>query len=402
LLSKFRGIIFFMKRIKLILSSIRNNLDNNTRLRWLLNIGIIGLLAGLLLSSDAWSTERTLPFSPIMSTLEMSSGAHDALFLIVIITLVLCLFRFRMRNHLMTIGLISLLLLILLDITRLQPWILHYAAILIFFSSFIHKKHLSETKVLDAARLIIGGIYFWSGIQKINPRFFSEIFPWFTQHLASPFGEPGLAVALALGLFVPYIELGFALGFFSKRFRKVALAGSLGMLIIIMASIGPTGHNWNIPVWPWNIAIFSMVIILFWGENFSLSEFISRIRHSSLAWIVIAVFWIMPAGNLVGLTDHYLSWSLYSGTVPEASILGNQEFLTTLSPAAYNGELLFGNWAIENFNLVPYPQNRVFIDIFERLCNDNQAQPMTLLIQSNKSGTTPPANQTRYKCNEVK
>ena len=166
------------------------------------------------------------------------------------------------------------------------------------------------------------------------------------------------------------------------------------MLIVVLSSIGPFGHGWNSSVWPWNIAIFSMVILLFYGYRFSFSDFINQIRGNWLAYMMIFVFWIMPAGNLFGLTDNYLSWSLYSGKVPEASIQGNQEFLLSISQKAKDGELTFVQWTLDDLNLVPYPENRVFLDVFKNLCANNTT-PLTLTIREY------PDNEVIYECNSI-
>ncbi len=254
---------------------------------------------------------------------------------------------------------------------------------------------------MDAARLIVGGIYFWSGIQKLNLRFFTEIFPWFTESLWQPFGDTGVYLVIfivLIALFVPFIEALIAIGFFVRRFRSLAITGSILMFITVMIGVGPFGNNWNISVWPWNIAMLGMVFILFSSFKLNFTEFVSRLRKNKLAWIVIFIFWVVPAGNFVGITDNYLSWSLYSGTVPEASILGNQFFLTSLSPLAKDDELLFKHWTTDELNLVPYPENRVFIDIFEQLCNRYNPQPITLIIKSYSVRNIESVRS--YECNE--
>lgn len=371
-----------------------NKIPEETKVLYLQTIAIAGLITSLLLSAKAWSTERSFPLSPVFSGPEVSAGLHDGLFLITILSLAGGLFRTQFRKYLIALGLVSLLTLVSLDINRLQPWVLHYFAILFLFSSFVSKRFFTALSVLNVARIIVGGIYFWSGIQKINYRFFTEIFPWFTEHLWSPFGLAGAYTIVFIGLFVPFIESFFALGLFTRKFRNISITGSVLMLIVVLSSIGPFGHGWNSSVWPWNIAIFSMVILLFYGYRFSFSDFINQIRGNWLAYMMIFVFWIMPAGNLFGLTDNYLSWSLYSGKVPEASIQGNQEFLLSISQKAKDGELTFVQWTLDDLNLVPYPENRVFLDVFKNLCTNNTT-PLTLTIREY------PDNEVIYECNSI-
>jgi len=241
-------------------------LEDKQRLYWIQNILIAGLLFGLLLSSSAWSTDRTYPLTPIINDFEISSESQDLLFLIKLISLVIGLLSIRFRRHLLGVALLSLTTLVLLDITRLQPWILHYGAILFLFSFLIPHKYYSKSNILNALRIIIVGIYFWSGIQKINSRFFTEIFPWFTEPIWMPFGEIGAYLIIIIALFVPFIEAGMAVGLLTKKFRNISIIGCGMMLLTVILSIGPLGHNWNSSVWPWNFAIFAMVFLLFVGE----------------------------------------------------------------------------------------------------------------------------------------
>lgn len=366
---------------KKLLRRTLTSLSEQTRVFWLQTIALVGLLSSLLLSASAWSAERTFPLTPILGELETSHLSQDGLFFITIFSLATGIFRTKFRKYLITLGLVSLMIFVALDITRLQPWILHYCAVLFLFSAFVSKGSFTAPNILNVARIIVGGIYFWSGIQKLNYRFFTEVFPWFTEHLWSPFGLTGAYAIVFIGLFVPFIEAFFALGLYTKRFRKISIIGSIMMLILVLSSIGPFGHSWNSSVWPWNIAIFSMVIILFFGTNFSLRDFLNQICTSRLAYLMIFIFWIMPAGNLFGLTDNYLSWSLYSGKVPEAYLQGSQDFLETLSPSAKAGELSFVQWTLSDINLVPYPEKRVFIDVFSSICNNNKDQHLTLTIE---------------------
>lgn len=369
------------------------------RYQLLHSITVIGLVASIFLSHAAWSTDRTYPLSPLVAGISAPGYVHTGLLLLTILSLVYSLFSTRLCPLLLTLGTGALSILVLLDITRLQPWVFHYVAILLLFSLAV-PRHYTETRVLDAARIVLAGIYFWSGVQKLNARFFSEIFPWFTEKLWLPFGNTGLSVALFVGLLVPFIEALFALGFLTKRFRTGALVGAACMLVLVLASIGPTGHNWNSSVWPWNIAIFGTAVTLFWGLETTFVAFIIRQRHNVLAWVMGFVFWLLPLGNFVGLTDNYLSWSLYSGKVPEAAILGNQEFLQTISPTAADDELRFIRWSMNDLNLVPYPEKRVFISLFDSVCQTYPDEPLTLKIESNFGGNSNFNHQRSYSCNE--
>lgn len=390
-----------MKSLKKFTENTSISLTNENRLKYLFYVGSVGLLFSLLMSASAWSTGRTFPFSPVIPNFVLPTLIQTGLFTSVIIGLTVSLFYPNHKKTALTVSLLSLLLLVLTDITRLQPWILHYSAVLVMLSFLIPKKHFSTTHVLDAARLVVGGIYFYAGIQKLNLRFFTEIFPWVTQNIWEPFGENGIKIALLIGLFIPFIEALFAIGFFTKRFRNLSIVGSTSMIILVLASLGPWAQNWNSSVWPWNFGIYGMVLILFLGADFSLLEFIKRQKKNLLVWLAVSIFWIMPLGNFIGITDHYLSWSLYSGRVPEASLIGDQLFLESLSSRAENGSLPFQRWTISDLNLVPYPEERVFKNVFNELCNKHEILPAQLVITTPHFFQTNLIDKETFNCSDL-
>lgn len=354
-------------------------LQDLNRPRWLLLVTVIGLLVGLLLTLPAWAAVRLYPLAPIIPNFSLPPTLHTILLLVGIVGLGSSLIWPRRVGSYLSVALASLLLLILLDYTRLQPWILHYSLILILFTLPL-RRHLSDTRLLDAARVVVGGIYFWSGIQKLNTRFFVEIFPTFSRSLWEIAPEHLFGVFFIIGILVPFIEIAFALGFFSRRWRRLAILGSTAMLVFVLIALGPLGNNWNSSVWPWNIAIYSMVLVLFLNTDFTLREFLQRLRTNHVALALVGIVWIMPAGNIFSITDHYLSWSLYSGHATEATISGDPLLLEALSPAASSSELTVIAWSTDTLNVVPYPETRVFRQIFYTLCRQYPTHDLTLTV----------------------
>jgi hypothetical protein len=351
-----------MKRLRTAL-----RLTDETRVTWLTTITVFGFVAAILLTLPQWTLDRTYPLTPIVPGFLLPNAAHVALTMILVGGMV---FGLRSRHHRalgFTLALVSLAILTLADLIRFHPWALHYSGILfVIAASLWLRKH--DSYLLDAARVVVGGIYFWSGVQKMNVRFVAETFPWFTRPLWEFHPESLLPLFMFLGLTVPVVEAAFAVGFFSKRFRTISIIGSTAMILLVLSSIGPFGHSWNSSVWPWNVAIFAMVITLFWKAEFTFLGFVRRVRHSVLALLMFAIFWVMPLGNPFGLVDHYLSWSLYSGHVPEATLRGDPAILSALSERADGNMLQFTEWTLDQMNNVPYPEERLFRTVFAAVC----------------------------------
>jgi predicted DCC family thiol-disulfide oxidoreductase YuxK len=362
-----------------------------SRVYWLYIISNLGLLLGILLSLPLWGSSRTYPLIPIFNGIHLSSTPTTILAIALITSLFVSIFlkqKFRLFSLISSILLISL---VFVDITRLQPWVWHYLGLLLLLSFWNVNSSTRTQNILDAARFVVVGIYFWSGLQKINTAFFTEVFPWFTQPIWSHFGQFGFGVMFIIGIFIPFIESAFALGLLTKRFRKISIIGSTLMLILVTISI-MIGHGWNTVVWPWNFAIFLMVNILFLGNKDTFLDLFNRTKNNILGLLAITLFIIMPAGNIFDKADNYLSWSLYSGHVPTATIQISANTLKKIAPEARytqnpdgSANLDFVQWSIKTFNTPPYPEIWVFENIFSKICKDYNKDPFLLLTIKKRS-----------------
>jgi hypothetical protein len=365
------------------LSKLLLNKKTEVRLEWLYLLTSIGLLAGILISLSAWSGIRTYPLVPVFSHLTLPAWAQTFLILTLVTSTLIGMRYKTYRSVSLGISLLSLFTLCLLDITRFQPWIFHYGAILsIYLIGTL--RNLSHTRLLDAARILIAGIYFWSGVQKINWAFMSVMFPWFTQpiwELAPAFLLPAF---LTLGLVVPFLEIAIAFGLLFKPSRKWAILGAAGMLLLVLICLGPLGHNWNSVVWPWNIVMFLTVLVLFWDTSWTFKDLISRQKNNLVGLAVFVLFWLLPIGNMFGVVDHYMSWSLYSGRPAEATLTGDHIILSSLSADANDETLPFLNWSLGELRVVPYPEERVFMSIFKSVCTTYDNDP-SLELEIKKS-----------------
>jgi predicted DCC family thiol-disulfide oxidoreductase YuxK len=382
--------------------------SDTSRIFWLFLITSLGFLSSILLTLPLWGSDRTYPLAPLHDSLTSLTPLSIALSGLLVLSLLIGLWSKKFIPYFCLTSAVLLSGLVLLDITRLQPWVWQYGVLLTLLSFWKPNDETRSTELLDAARFVVVGIYFWSGIQKFNIAFFSEVFPWFTEPLWRPFGEFGLPIMLGLGLLIPFIEAGFALGFLTHRFRKISLYGAAAMLTLVAACL-MLGHGWNSSVWPWNFAIISMALALFVGSKDSINTILRRSIRNRFALVTIGFFIIMPAGNLVGITDHYLSWSLYSGHVPTAYLTAPSTVLHELAPRAEliatRGEvatLPFVRFSIATLNAVPYPEERVFLSLFSSLCATHpDVYPFTLTIETRPFFQSHLKTEQTYECSSL-
>lgn len=349
------------------------------RLFWLKACLAIGFIAGLLLTTKLWLADRTYPLTPVFQNLPQPSFPLDyIIYCALIFCLLFSVFSRHFKIYLFTsIG--CVLLLTLLDQTRLQPWAYQYALMLLVlgFYSWQASDQKSNVYILNISRFIVASIYIYSGLQKINYEFVLATFPWMIEPVAR---QLSLSVAdvLFIGCTVPIIEILIGLALLTSRYRKYGILLATSMCIFVLATLGPTGHNWNSSVWPWNIALLAVVFVLFYRtKEVSFLNILSIIKRP-LGIATMLIFGIMPLTSFFHIWDSYPSWSLYSGTTNQASIIMpsatvselpiNLQNMITPLPTGEN-ELRLFDWAYYELNTAPYPETRIFKNIANVFCN---------------------------------
>jgi hypothetical protein len=144
---------------------------------------------------------------------------------------------------------------------------------------------------------------------------------------------------------------------------------------MVLVAIGPAGRDWNRVVWPWNLAMCALVVLLFWSE---------RRPAGAILWsrgwyprALLALVGVLPAMNLAGAWDAYLSFSLYSGNIDEAWLVIEPAAVGAAPASARavgerrpDGTLVawFVPWAVRDVGVPPYPERRGYLAAFRALC----------------------------------
>ena len=234
----------------------------------------------------------------------------------------------------------------------------------------------------------VASIYFWSGLQKLNPEFVSHEFLW----VLAPIRE--LLPAEAWRLFyvfirvTPFIEFGIGIGLLFVRTRSLAVLLALGMCSFVLWTLGPLGHNWDNIVWPWNITLALSVVILFGktGANPVRDDFL--VRKYAPQKVLLVLFGVLPLFYFFNVWDAYLSWSLYSGTTNIATIYMSDRVKAQLPDSIqqlvkmddrHRNFLPIEDLAFSELNVPPYPETRIFKSVAHKFC-DAANDPREVLL----------------------
>jgi hypothetical protein len=321
----------------------------------------LGFLLGLLLSPRLWLTKRSYPLTPAFDWLPAIPDWLDPLPYGALLVLSGWTTLSRVARPRVTVGLLALVVTLgAADQTRIQPWVYEYW-FLLWLTMRSEKGSITERSVEthQLCRIVLAALYFWSGVQKLTSDFggllvdFSLPFlGWLGFDLLSQVARP-LAPLAAL------FESAIGIALLSEKWRRAAVWGALAMHAFILASL--LVRFSNTVVWPWNLTSMALLWLLFhrWRPGAGGPEPAPRNWRTV---VVVALFAAAPWLSLVGWWDHYPSFALYSGTSNSAVFWISQADGKTRRGAF--------EWSMEELNVPPYPQERVFRRMLRALCDD--------------------------------
>lgn len=155
------------------------------------------------------------------------------------------------------------------------------------------------------ARWYLASMWLWSGLHKLlSP----EWLGWGSWTFLESCGIPadGWHGYFAVAVAVVEISLGLAAIFVPRRAALFCLLLHLGILL----SLSPLMRNFNISVWPWNLAT---AIVGAWVLRQEFSPPPAGWRQALVAAVLI-----IPAGYYFDLVNPHLAFVLYSGNMPHA------------------------------------------------------------------------------------
>ncbi len=359
-------------------SNIREAFDGGikNKIVWLKSTLALALLAGIALSPRLWISSRFYPLTPIFRGLPSIPFPADYLLAAPLVGLLWAiLLSSRPRKYI--IGLVVVLgVLGCLDQSRWQPWCFQYFVMFaaLGFYSWHRGIGANPEAALNTCRLIVASIYFWSGVQKLNWNFIASIFPGLLSPYLRRVPQTFSSFALVVSALVPLVEISVGLGLLSRRYRNVSVILALFGHLVIFLLFVPTRRN--TVIWPWNLAMLTFVLILFWREaQPSFVEILIGRRHA-FHLAVLILCGVMPAFSFLGLWDSYLSSSLYSGNTSYGILVLSENVKSRLPPQIQR-VVLPGTprefisphtWSSLELNVPSYPEARIFHSLHRAVC----------------------------------
>ena len=330
---------------------------------------LVGLLASIILSHNLWAGDRWFPKTTLIEDYFGVPYPYDFIQLGVLILLIV--FSFSTQKKLPTILLILFAVYMCFDDqNRLQPWFYNY--ILMLFVLLFYKYRVDEpnnyTTVFISLQLLVALIYIFSGIQKMNSSFVPDTFEWMVSSFDTVLSKRQLGMVTKFGYVIPYFELSVGVLLLVKQLRFIVVPLVILMHIMILIMLGPTGKSYNSVVWPWNIIMIALVLLLFADVKQERFFDIAFLFKGFSFYTVITLMLIFPIFSLNNQYDSYLSSSLYSSNLNNCQlILSNkaykqlphdiQKYCSTNED--YN-VLFIKKWVETELNVPCVPEYRIF------------------------------------------
>lgn len=260
------------------------------------------------------------------------------------------------------------------DESTWQPYYYQYFFMLLLLAVAAWRG--DDATALEVSRLVLASIYLWSGLHKLHYDFLhsgiATVFPRLAP-LVPAVAAPWIALAMAS------LETAIGPGLLIRRTRRLAMVTAIVMHAGLLAAIGPWGQNHNRIVWPWNVAMIVLLVVLFHREDAP----VFAPRVSPRAWaargIVLVFFVLGPLSSFAGLWPSYLAFKLYSLSIHTGTIFVTRPVADALTPAArgalvpaavgpYVGYLPVLAWSERELGAMLPPEPAVFKEVARRLC----------------------------------
>lgn len=325
-----------------------------------MRIGMLAWIASKVICYPLWQGGRFFPLAPVHEILRVVPlWVHDGLFYSSLLAMLVWVIYPQRKLALFI--LLAELGSCVLDQNRWEPWEYQFIFMLAVTIFYQRKAHIKT-----ALQLIVVGLYFFSGLGKLNSAFIHDI--WNGLLLRRSFGIfTENAWVFRMGYLLPLIEMALALLLLFGRWRKVGVIGLTLMHVFILVLFGPLFLNRSVVIWPWNMLMPVLLFYLFYHTRFQpLRSFFVR----PFSTVVLLCWCILPMLHLAGRWDNYLSFTLYSGGTPQLYICTEDpaalQAMAPYMPKVRNGfipckyPVSTYAWSARLMYTTPYPEERVF------------------------------------------
>ncbi len=339
------------------------------RLALLRTILILSLMVMAVSGISLWTEVRDFPLVPVSDVFIFPAFVHWILFFLLLFFWIGALVSKFPKLFLLCSLLLSILM-VCIDLNRLQPWFYLYSAmllVLLFYNGRVDNPN-TYTSFFVVLQFVLVSVYFFSGLSMINPDFVEGSYKQILHPLKSILSERQFNLVLMSGNVVPYLFIISALLLTTEslRFLSIALLTIIHLILIVL--LFPYFNGKSYSLWISNLSMICILFLLFSGK-------IKQKYFSPLALLqkpafypVLFVFLVLPFLNRSGLWPDYLSCNFKSGNNLTVKIYISESAYTTLPfnikkfcrRENFNYVIEYNKWCENECHAECFPHRKVF------------------------------------------
>ena len=367
--------------------------DSASRWQW---VQRCWALFGLLLILATWrlwipqSAYPQVPFLRIASSLP--TVCQWTALAVVVVSLVMALVLLPRLNDLGKAWLfltfaVAMVLLILADQHRLQPWAYQLVIYAVVFGT-VPSDASNRRRGWALLRILTISIYLFFGLGKFDFQFLHTVGQ---QFLDVSLGYLGMGVEqwqwpfrLLLAATFPLAEVLIVVALTVPRLRRVGVGAAVFLHASLLFVLGPLGLQHQPGVLIWNVFFILQALLLFSGSKRSDTadeEMPKPDERTQPRWAptcAVLVVICLPVLEPIGWLDHWPAWGLYSPRNSRAIVqvhqAGLQRLPADLHPYLSNADsergwvtLNIDEWSLATLSVPIYPQDRFQLGVAESI-----------------------------------
>lgn len=319
-----------------------------------------------------WTANREYPRAPIASVFAVIGPHADKVFVVLLaLTLAVCVVNPRPCGAALWALITVLVFGYAVDQARLYPSFYEYSLIFVVVAIADPQRGSDQAarRCIAGLAVLTGGVYLWSGIQKLNPDFGSAC-----QQQFLPEAIRGSSAAAAICTSAPVLEAAAGIGLLLGPARRYALLFVAVMHVWTASRLGPFDSRASHCAWAWDLTSAAIVLSLFGSSRDQLGI---RSSWGSPAVVVACVLvGVAPALSFVGIWDAPLSFNVYSGNETKGTLVLPVADVSRLQPeAASHAKIDEGSaridlweWSTAVFGAGPYAEVRALRAVLKDVC----------------------------------
>lgn len=244
----------------------------------------------------------------------------------------------------------------------LQAW--HWLCLLILSLRLL----LPAADLMLVLRRLLPCIYIFAAVSRLGPSMDTGIIPQIVRTLLDLAGLPTLAAnpqtLSRLCVAVSLIELLVGLLLLFPRTRRPGMAAAFVMHLTLLAVFSPWGLRQQMAVLVWNASLAATVLVVYGG-----SPRLPRPAAPVRVTVATGFLFLWPTLALVGITDNWTGWQLYSPRPEVLQVQVHADSVTQLPdgliphvseplPLQDWCNVRLDRWSLQTVGVPLYPQAR--------------------------------------------